>query len=964
MTTSSHPIPSSARRSIHIRASASGSGDQLARSGSGGFVVGTRAYYHSSSFNDGGNNARLQRVARVVGVVVVFLALIATAQQILLYLSPPDADVAQPDNHLNDRPDCNSQIRWNSLTIVPTLPPSSHSNATPTPLPCLPAFGRTCPGDCSGNGVCNAEFGECRCRHGYTGLDCSQTEDYPCNLPATPESPLGPWIVSICAAHCDLRRAQCRCGPNTSYPDRPVVAPCGFPKAPDGIILYHKPDVTPVYGPQTTAITTTGSNGSSDDSSSDSTSSGGSTSDSSDGSSSNSGNNSTSSSGSIAASDRRVAWCEAQPSQIAAAECFCNYDGQIGRLCETTVESFCINQCSRAGTCSMGYCEVRMGGGGWCQVRFGAEEWCEVRMGAEGWRECEGDRYGIDCSIPSVRSPPDLYPPEWLRIPLPHQPDPDSSSDYPDQNPGSAPDSLGSSSVYEASGVNSSISSSNSSNSNSSIEGAAAPAAAAAGVVVVRGEEEESTRVAEIGTMVNRTRPLIYVYDLPPEFTFHNLEARQWKSYCGPRAYSHENDTLFNDGWLYGLETAVFEGFLGSPHRTLDGDSADFFYVPLLGACIIARSDDSPRFRMEGQFKARRPNLVADFYLRALAHIRTHHPFWDRHGGKDHIWMFAWDEGACYAPQAIWSSIMLAHWGNTGSTHKGCTTAYYHDDWSVMEESVRGDHPCFDPEKDVVMPAWKVPGVWARAQKIKSPTLETRPTLFYFNGNLGSAFERGRVEPKYSMGIRQKVAEEFASSPNKEGQLGRQHQEDVVVTNRATGEYGKQLAASRFCGVFPGDGFSARMEDAMLHGCIPVIVQDGVWMAFERHLNYSEFAVRVAEDDIPHLVDILRAIPLNRVQELLAGVESMWQRWAYASVARMEGRRQAHGGRPQLWMPAMEDLRGDDAIATLLQVLLYKRCNDPWRKEAGLPDWQGSQPRAPIVPVVVHMAKVGGEVVE
>ncbi|CAI5502257.1 unnamed protein product, partial [Closterium sp. Naga37s-1] len=95
-----------------------------------------------------------------------------------------------------------------------------------------PAFGRTCPGDCSGNGVCNAEFGECRCRHGYTGPDCSQTEDYPCNLPATPESPLGPWIVSICAAHCDLRRAQCRCGPNTNYPDRPVVAPCGFPKAP------------------------------------------------------------------------------------------------------------------------------------------------------------------------------------------------------------------------------------------------------------------------------------------------------------------------------------------------------------------------------------------------------------------------------------------------------------------------------------------------------------------------------------------------------------------------------------------------------------------------------------------------------------------------------------------------------------------------------------------------------------
>ncbi|GJP79128.1 hypothetical protein CLOP_g9378 [Closterium sp. NIES-67] len=900
MATSSHPVPSSARRSVHSRTSASGSGDQLARSGSGGFVVGTRAYYHAAASE--GPNARLQRVARVVGVVVVFLALITTAQQILLYLSPPDADVAQPGS--NDDPSerpgelvALGQDAAGSTAVAASFDGAAATSAGPRgtvwhrgapwrghvgswlkslPPSALsvtvhePAFGRTCPGDCSGNGVCNAELGECRCRHGYAGPDCSQEEDYPCNLPSTPESPNGPWIVSICAAHCDLRRAQCRCGPNTSYPDRPAVAPCGFPKTPEGLILYNKPDVTPLYGPQTTTAatdTTTASSDGSDDSS-------GST-----------------------GIDTRVAWCEAHPSQIAAAECFCNYDGQIGRLCEVPVDSFCLNQCSRAGTCTMGYCQ------------------------------CHGDRYGIDCSIPSVRSPPELYPPEWLRLPTRQA---TSSSEL---NLASPSESLDSSDVYEPIGA--SNSSSNVSSSSNAAEG---PAASAAGPT--EGESAgESAGVAQIGSMVARRRPLVYVYDLPPEFTFHNLEARQWKSYCGPRAYNSENDTVFNDGWLYGLETAVFEGFLGSPHRTLDGDSADFFYVPLMGACIIARADDSPRFRMEGQFKARRPNLVADFYLRALAHIRTHHPFWDRHSGKDHIWMFAWDEGACYAPEAIWSSMMLAHWGNTGTRHKGCTSAYYHDDWSAMERGVRGEHPCFDPDKDVVMPAWKVPGVWARAQKIKSPTLESRPTLFYFNGNLGSAFEHGRVEAKYSMGIRQKVAQYFASTPNKEGRLGLQRQEDVIVTNRHTGEYGQQLSSSRFCGVFPGDGFSARMEDAMLHGCIPVIVQDGIWMAFERHLNYSEFAVRVAEDEIPHMVDILRAIPPNRVQELLAGVESVWQRWAYASVARMEGRRQADRGRQQAWMPAMVEMRGDDAMDTLLQVLLYKRCNDLWRKEAGLPDW-------------------------
>ena len=38
------------------------------------------------------------------------------------------------------------------------------------------------------------------------------------------------------------------------------------------------------------------------------------------------------------------------------------------------------------------------------------------------------------------------------------------------------------------------------------------------------------------------------------------------------------------------------------------------------------------------------------------------------------------------------------------------------------------------------------------------------------------------------------------------------------------GEYSQLLASSVFCLVIPGDGWSARMDDATLHGCIPVII--------------------------------------------------------------------------------------------------------------------------------------------
>lgn len=75
------------------------------------------------------------------------------------------------------------------------------------------------------------------------------------------------------------------------------------------------------------------------------------------------------------------------------------------------------------------------------------------------------------------------------------------------------------------------------------------------------------------------------------------------------------------------------------------------------------------------------------------------------------------------------------------------------------------------------------------------------------------------------MGIRQKVAEQFGSSPNKEGKLGKQHSPDVKVTSQRSKHYHEELASSVFCGVMPGDGWSGRMEDSILQGCIPVVIQ-------------------------------------------------------------------------------------------------------------------------------------------
>lgn len=44
---------------------------------------------------------------------------------------------------------------------------------------------------------------------------------------------------------------------------------------------------------------------------------------------------------------------------------------------------------------------------------------------------------------------------------------------------------------------------------------------------------------------------------------------------------------------------ALYESILASPYRTLNGEEADFFFVPVLDSCIITRADDAPHLSMQ-----------------------------------------------------------------------------------------------------------------------------------------------------------------------------------------------------------------------------------------------------------------------------------------------------------------------------------------------------------------------------
>lgn len=47
------------------------------------------------------------------------------------------------------------------------------------------------------------------------------------------------------------------------------------------------------------------------------------------------------------------------------------------------------------------------------------------------------------------------------------------------------------------------------------------------------------------------------------------------------------------------LKMAFYENILATAHRTLNGEEADFFFVPVLDSCIINRADDAPHINMQ-----------------------------------------------------------------------------------------------------------------------------------------------------------------------------------------------------------------------------------------------------------------------------------------------------------------------------------------------------------------------------
>ncbi|MEW5298002.1 MAG: hypothetical protein WDW36_001167 [Sanguina aurantia] len=432
-----------------------------------------------------------------------------------------------------------------------------------------------------------------------------------------------------------------------------------------------------------------------------------------------------------------------------------------------------------------------------------------------------------------------------------------------------------------------------------------------------------------------RLRPFIFVYELDSAFYTDILQYRIEKSHGLYREFHNANRTQWTGYNAYAIETAIHEMFLASEHRTYDPEEADFFYVPahIAGLSDVYGWNPVPMWPLKAH--GTRPFGMSEMAKAAKRWLAVNFPYFNRTGGSDHIWLWAHDEGACAAPQEIWQGIMLTHWGRMDFPHFS-NTGYMPDNYSseYIHPALPGGflastskaHPCYDPIKDLAIPLFKTPLHMDSSPYLGRPQPK-RDLLMSFRGDMG----RHRGHEKmcfYSRCLRQRLY-----NISKTERWNVTYNIHIGERDDVPGEYSDLLTRSVFAILLPGEGWSSRMEDALLNGAIPVVILDDTHVALESLLDFSQFVVRVAQRDLANLAAIIAAVTPARIRQMQDNVHRVWHRYRYYDLEmvrrdtqeRMERRRIDSGGTlpPQPGADRAQDPR-DDAFSTIVQ-WLYAR---------------------------------------
>jgi len=800
-----------------------------------------------------------------------------------------------------------------------------------------------------GGGACNRELGACRCPLSLDGARCETFVPARCDEdPASPRELVGVEYKSRCAGECDLTAAKCRCGrgvahargdlriflrnahPDWKPPDDVAANGTAYlgPYAPEDAPMSKFPD-RPMQGCYYEGIAAHRTWHDKLD---------------------------WDRAAGAPANDfwrprddpgPRVDWCAWEPGHPGvdpAVRCRC-FDGYVGGGCETIVKQFCLNDCAGAGRCEHGGCKCDEG-------FFGAD--CSQRDG--GGLVPTGAGYGYRAG----------------------------GSDDPSRA-GFVPDG-GARRRHHLHAASAGLFDGGAAGGGATGGGAAGGGAAGGDASATRRTHARRPLIYVYDFLPKFTTAQLQhrqdVRKCVTRFAEEGNATRFEDNLYGAEVALHEllldsphrtDNPEIADFFFVPMYHFCFVSRLQQP---TPGHSQQLFARTRGAGC------DQRGSHVDAVFQ--------HLFQPTLDHLRRDYPWWNRTNGADHIVPFLHDEGACYAPREFGDATLLVHWGRRDADAESCT-GYTAHDWGdrtrdethascvVKRAAMLAGHPrgkgvCYRRGKDVVIPPWRTPRQFLEspllaasargaeeARRTASPTfeealadvssgvddveahvadVEAHAARAMHRASVDAAVRYARTQPRdgpfflfrgsirqhnpaHSRGTRQEAFRFYGPGAAKSSP-------DVIVDEGAE-TYRRELATATFCGVFQGDGWSARLEDAVLNGCVPVVVMDDVDVAWEGYLDVDAIAVRHPRREIHSLVETLRAIPPERIAKMRVAGARVWHRFAWLGYFAAERERERAGlvrlddkFRDAETLGKIAGVHGADAFETLLQVLRHR----------------------------------------
>lgn len=282
---------------------------------------------------------------------------------------------------------------------------------------------------------------------------------------------------------------------------------------------------------------------------------------------------------------------------------------------------------------------------------------------------------------------------------------------------------------------------------------------------------------------------------------------------------------------MFAAEIFMHRFLLSSAVRTVNPEEADWFYTPVYTTCDLTRAG------LPLPFKS--PRMMRS----AIQFISKKWPFWNRTDGGDHFFVVPHDFAACF------------HYQEENAIARGILPLLRRA--TLVQTFGQKNHVCLK-EGSITIPPFAPP---QKMQAHLIPPDTARSIFVYFRGLF---YDNGN-DPEggyYARGARASLWENFKNNALF----------DISSEHPAT--YYEDMQRAVFClcplGWAP---WSPRLVEAVVFGCIPVIIADDIVLPFADAIPWDKIGVFVDEEDVPKLDSILTSIPIDdilRKQRLLA----------------------------------------------------------------------------------------------